>query len=102
MKDQIDFEELSGQATFCELLGKIHDAVMADQKFEPHKTPGTWILPVQILADHLDSLGHPVAADNVRLIIRQGINRWFAEEFYLNENQDSCEVKFSLIPEKNK
>jgi len=72
--DQIDFEELSGQATFCELLGKIHDACMADQKFEPHKTPGTWILPVQILADHLDSLGHPVAADNVRLIIR----RWTA------------------------
>ena len=70
MIDQIDFEELSGQATFCELLGKIHDACMADQKFEPHKTPGTWILPVQILADHLDSLGHPVAADNVRLIIR--------------------------------
>jgi hypothetical protein len=102
MKDQIDFEELSGQATFCELLARIHDACMTDQKLEPHKTPTTWILPVQILADHLDTLGHHAAADNVRLIIRQGMNRWFAEEFYRDGGRNSCEIKFSLLPEKYK
>ena len=92
------FEKLSRQGTFAALLGRIHDAISGI------KAPGcraNLLLPIQVLADHLEDLGHHEAADSVRLVIRDGVQIWQAmdikfQERSLFDETSTATVKFLI------
>lgn len=92
------FEKLSRLSTFAALLGRIHDAIAGI------KTPGgraNLLLPIQVLADHLEDLGHHEAADAVRTVICDGVQVWQAMdvkygERSLFEKTSTATVKFSI------
>lgn len=88
------FAKLSRMATFAELLARIHDAISGIGRPQGREN---FLLPIQVLADHLEELGHHEAADAVRLVVHDGVQVWQAMEVKFQERSLFDETSTAMV-----
>lgn len=88
------FAKLCSMATFAELLARLHDAISGIGRPRGREN---FLLPIQVLADHLEELGHHEAADAVRLVVHDGVQVWQAMEVKFQERSLFDETSTAMV-----